>query len=331
MFIQTNYLNTEGSTLLSFLKSLAVSAYPCGRRRGQPDPDKSDNFIPFDPEARLNTEANARKYSSLNGYSQSYILDWSEENKKAIIVLGGYYFEISSDDLANANTFGTKLIDAQKSFFGTETSSLQYYQIEHANKIYANIRIEQAPLFVDTTRQLSYTTGILKNQTGSTKGSTAAIDVIVDGADTSQAIYNDANYYFSGLSFSISPITNPTDDGGTYSQKEILNSASSLTHIKYNSSGNITEQQVLSLQILEKSDGKWQVFRPALLPKLEHGTAEDSVKMSNIYADSINLDGISVPSLSVVPMYNGLEVADPLKYPDATRNEKFRYRLKFKF
>lgn len=322
MFIQTHYLNTPDDTVLSFVKSLAVLAYPCGRRRGQTNLETE--FIPFDPEARLNTEANARKYSGLNGYTQSYILDWSDESKKAIIVVGGYYFEItlealfSNADVDSADAFGAALIDAQKDFIDSTG----------ADKIYANIHLKQVPLFVDGTRDLRYNTNVLKNQTNA--DSSSAIDVLADGVDRTTATYEDDNYYFSGLSFSVTPKTDHnTDENCTY-VKKVLNTASSITDITRIDRGTPIQEQVLSLQILEKQGSTWQIFKPALLPKIEHGDIDNSVKMSTVYANDIILNTKPVPALTKIPMLEGEAVKDITKL-SPEELEQVKYRLRFDF
>ena len=60
MFIETH--KTENDIDLTFIKSTCIQAYPCGRRRIPDQTAETAGFrIPFDPEARLNTEANNRK------------------------------------------------------------------------------------------------------------------------------------------------------------------------------------------------------------------------------------------------------------------------------
>jgi hypothetical protein len=65
---------------LTFLQSLNVQVYPCGRRRSAVQNDGENYYIPFDPEARLNTEFNNRKLASANGFTESYIDIWNADN-----------------------------------------------------------------------------------------------------------------------------------------------------------------------------------------------------------------------------------------------------------
>ena len=68
--------------------------------------------ITFDPEARLNTEANFILPKATLG-KDSYIVQYNESQNKIAFVLGGYYFEILDigdylDEIANKN-IGLKL------------------------------------------------------------------------------------------------------------------------------------------------------------------------------------------------------------------------------
>ena len=108
MFIETYTDEIAGvDQILTFIKSSNIQAYPCGRRRAVEDRDLNDNDIveadehiriPFDPEARLNTEANNRKHSSLNGYTQTYLKEWDEKKKLLTVALAGYLFNITLTD-----------------------------------------------------------------------------------------------------------------------------------------------------------------------------------------------------------------------------------------
>ena len=79
------FIINKDTSQLAFLKSTAVKAFPCSRRRstlidvdGRADTVEDRYYIPFDPEARLNTESNIRKHSGLNGFKQSYIQEWND-------------------------------------------------------------------------------------------------------------------------------------------------------------------------------------------------------------------------------------------------------------
>ena len=78
------FVRSSDNANLIFIKSRYIKAFPCSRRRSNLtiDTDGNENsvldkyYIPFDPEARLNTEANNRKHSALNGYKQDYLREW---------------------------------------------------------------------------------------------------------------------------------------------------------------------------------------------------------------------------------------------------------------
>ena len=88
---------------LVFIKSKNINAFPCGRRRGIINKESAaDVYIPFDPEARLNTEANNRKHSSINGFKQSY-LKWTNDGT-LLLVIEGYLFNITLTYIDASNT-----------------------------------------------------------------------------------------------------------------------------------------------------------------------------------------------------------------------------------
>lgn len=234
---------------LAFVKSNLVKAFPCGRRRSEKiDADgdtktTSDIYhFPFDPEARLNTELNNRKHAGSNGFTQTYLLDWTDEYLKFYIA--GYAFELKTN---------LSITDFCKKVILDNTNS---------SKIYANIRIEEVPLYQAT--ELSYKTWILRDQTAYSNEPVTTLDLLCAGQDRKLI----DSYYFSGLSFSTEPIT-----------KDTTNSTQS--------SNKTAKQQVFSLCIAEKTGDSWQIHQPALLPKIEHGKEPDSVKVNIIDAEKI--------------------------------------------
>jgi hypothetical protein len=62
---------------LGFLNSMDINVFPCSRRNSSIIEahleGQSHYYFPYDPEARLTTEANKLKESSLNGFTQTYI------------------------------------------------------------------------------------------------------------------------------------------------------------------------------------------------------------------------------------------------------------------
>lgn len=250
-----NETHSDNDIKLTFIKSLNIQAYPCGRRRGFIDADgtSTDSYLPFDPEARLNTEANNRKHSGLNGHTQTYLKKWDIQNKLLTMSLAGYLFNIKLDDkyldINGVNSFGQDIAD----------------KVEATDRIYANILIEDVHLFSGFHE---YYTGVLRNQV-STQNATpeTSLDLLNESASNSTSAAdkkNVNNFYFSGLSFSAQPIT---EEIATRREKPITVSRSSQ---------EVNQTQV-SLCILEKKEGKWEIHQPAYLPKIEHGTGEDSI------------------------------------------------------
>lgn len=290
MFNKTQTMNLGGnSVVLAFLQSTCVKVFPCGRRRAQIG--DTEAYIPFDPEARLNTEANAISHSSLNGFTQNYIKNWG--NNTFSIVLNGYLFTITS--YSTTNSFGETLTTTLKEVDKTL----------NVNRIYANIRIEETPLY-SAENNLKYNTYILRDQKDS-PDSTASADIDLLKDNTADPNRHE-NYYFSGLSFSSKPITS------LYSTKQGSQTVS------YADTEGSSKQRVISLCILEKveDDDTWYIHQPALLPKIEHGDTENSVKLfgdiettgniattgninttGTIEAKGIKLGTDSVPSLKL--------------------------------
>jgi hypothetical protein len=239
MFVQTN------DSSLVFIRSKYIKAFPCSRRRSTPiDADgdaatvRDRYYIPFDPEARLNTEANNRKHSGLNGYKQNYLYNWDSASSMMSLVLDGYLFEIQlADGYKTPELFGQRL----EEFLTT------------SGRIFVNIRVEEVEFFAGGRGVPAATTGILRNQT-STIAPSSSLDTLIDDSN----VDNLDNYFFSGLSFSNTPIVS---------------------------------SNVISMCILEKSSNMWNVYEPARLPVIDHGSTPNSVKVGTLEADSIALLG----------------------------------------
>lgn len=303
--------NTE--TGLTFVNSKDIKVYPCGRRRTQEISTSNGTFsIPFDPEARLNTEANNRSASGLNGFTPTYVKE-STANTLSLVI-AGYLFNIAGADIIE------KLGSA---FNGTD--------------IYANIRIQSTQLFSGFK---DYNTWVLRNQTAS-DGPLTMLDLLKEGEEPE----NFNNYYFSGLSFTSTPLSSAS----TNSAKEALeiegayyinndesvdfsatNSWGLTTIMKkadaegaINSEKDVRYQQVVSLHILTKDkQGVWQIFQPALLPKIAHGETENSIKVGVVEAIGLSAPDIKrgdkdVPVIDLVESGDKwqLQISFANKYP----------------
>lgn len=285
---------------LAFVKSLNVRAFPSGRRRGNEvavdlngdtNIQQSERFIiPFDPEARLNTEKNNRRQVSTNGFKQTFVKSWDTANGKLSLVLGGYSFDIDLEsDAKYYNNFANKLATAMADSAGVTVEDFLGDTTLKRLGLYANVRLEEVPLYQGL---VNYTTYILRNQTiteGSSDIAEPIIDLLNTAAETNTVGYknNPENYYFfSGISFSFFPLSEDTTNA-TVSEKPLAESATN------------RKQHIISLKLLERTEGStdWRFVQEALLPNIEHGNTEDSVKMHTVYADNLIKDGKTVPSL----------------------------------
>ena len=266
MFTEVHQKDSTSGPKLAFINSLNVQAFPCGRRRseqvtGATPTDKY--YIPYDPEARLNTEKNNRQHSSLNGFTQNYIKSWTAD--EISMTIGGYLFKIKpqySDTLDTADKLG---VDA----FG---KTLVAATGEDGSSIYANIRIESIPLYSGFT---TYYTEILRDQTA-TEQPSASIDRRLSNAEANDLRTRpDECFYFAGLSFSTTPLAEGKDaklEGPVWEAYTEKNDGSPY-------------QRVLSLRILDLDNGIWKLHQPALLPKVVHGPDTDSVQFGTTYAN----------------------------------------------
>ena len=297
MFNEIHNSSDINGIKLAFIRSDKVSVYPCGRRRSLVDTDSNNQqdqyYIPFDPEARLNTEANNRKHSSLNGYTQTYIKDEEWNNESFIIALDGYLFKIALDS-ADIKSFGNKLFEK--------------LNISTDGSIYANILIEDTPLF--SNKFESCHTGVLRNQSGSlndTRGE-AYIDLLTTAASSNannseEILKNSENYYFSGLSFSTKPLT------AVINSEIDINATRSTASISGSRSKRVVSLRVLDLKITSEKQANntyknvldtVSLHLPACLPKIAHGDTSNSVEVDTLIVKNIKKDDIAVPSLNVV-------------------------------
>lgn len=287
----TIYENTK--LALTFISSAYVQAFPCGRRRSTAISNDSNGDgvssiteqykIPFDPEARLNTEANNRKHSSLNGYTQTYLHKWDKDAKVLSLSLAGYLFNITlTDEYIEEDDFGTAAFVALRNtsyqLEKEEDQSLVETEFtddfnKSYDKLYANILLEELPL---VSGAKNYYTEVLRNQSAENEPS---LDLLCTNIDLTQSENKDAakkleNYYFSGLSFSVTPFTDKT---GTQSVKTIKKDGTS-------------KKTIVSLCILEKDkNDKWICNQLAMLPEIKHGPAEKSILVNGLYTQNVTI------------------------------------------
>lgn len=294
MFIETH---EDNNTNLAFIKSANVRAFPCSRRRSSELIDGSDTYhIPFDPEARLNTEANNRKHSSLNGFTQTYLKSWNEDDDNLLVMsLAGYLFTIDLSDFADTDTFGQRVINTFVEAAQKAEDSVAEANATSAEYIYANILLEDVYLY---TGVQTYYTSILRNQSEAVIAPKDALDLLRSDK-TLSTNFND--FYFSGLSFSTTPLA------GAYEENYQVKTWDIVPHTTTRMAGDTSQeitQTLASLCLLRKHAGKWEIHQPALLPKIEHGETSDSVNMGELEANSIvspmlNADRAYITNLDV--------------------------------
>lgn len=246
------YRDTDSN--LVFIESSSIKVFPCGRRKSElVETGATKQYIPIDPEARLNTEANNRKHSGLNGYKQEYLNYWNT-NGELSLVLAGYLFNIklagnySGED--SPNSFGNKIAE----LLG-DTSAVSIY----ANILTTNVRFFTSVDGSNNTNS-AVSTEILRDQTLRDEPS-ACLDLPQDPENAQNA----SDFYFSGLSFSAKP----------------------LEDIKTELAAN---QHPVSLLILTKDSDDWHIYEASRLPKIDHGDTYDSVRIPGDLVVDGNID-----------------------------------------
>lgn len=283
MFNKVHKIGVEpGATAdLVFVGSKYVKAFPCGRRRAQKAAN-SDAYIPFDQEAKLNTEFNNRKHIGTNGLASSFYngKNWSADILK--IVIGGYTFNIDLNDSYNEeNTFCRGILKAigDNNSIDTSTTNLVDNIAGTSNRaIYANIKLASVHLFESSDDALDSYTWILKNQ--SNDDNISYLDI---ATTTSPSTSND--YYFSGLSFSVVPIATTLE-----STDRFFNETSS------------QQDYSLKLFVYDENTEQWKINPTIFLPEIEHGETDKSVKVEELFVNSIKLGtgNFSAPSLEII-------------------------------
>ena len=293
MFIQRHTHNEDKGTNsipLAFIKSLNIQVYPCGRRRSDLITISSDNTyrIPFDPEARLNTEFNNRRQTSTNGFAQNYVQSWDLNKNTFSFVIGGYTFTINLVEQLgnNENAIIHDLQDFGDAF-------VEFLKVPECTKIYANIKLEEIPLYARNDDLTKYNTWILRNQSAATQvennHAAYALDLLKTGANDSKSALE---YYFSGLSFSVMPITRKETDR--------LNRYLPYSDYFIAKTSDTRAQHEFSLCILSKTEsGNWEIYEPAKLPSIKHGEIEDSLEVGHINAESLSYNSHPVAAFDL--------------------------------
>lgn len=262
---------------LAFIKSNNIQAFPCGRRRST-SYSADDSRIPFDPEARLNTEANNRKHSGMNGFTQTYIERWDD---RAVLSLAGYLFTITLFDVIGNNNEIVKTYKDLNTFCNQIVGL-----IGNTDSIYANILINNnTQLFAGTYANagLAYYTDILDSWTSEDLKDKSALDLYISDSSMKSDVELD-NYYFSGLSFSAKPVATLYKGNTDFKTRD-----------EYTDS----KKRVVSLHILDKIGDDWKVHEPARLPHIEHGSNVDSVVMNDVQVNKLDANSAEINLITV--------------------------------
>lgn len=270
----------QSEQYLSFLGSKYVKVFPCGRRRAY---KKDGTPIPFDPEAKLNTELNNRKVSGLNSINESFYVGQEWSTKLLRLVIGGYSFDI-------------ELADGYKEIADFCTKATDY--IGNNNKaIYANIKISKIQIYesndsYDSSDALDSYTWVLKNQSDDTNISHLDIEIKDDSSTID-------DFYFSGLSFSTYPIVACTATEAKI--QEVVDADYAHSDI-YDSDSDDVTQQDFSIKLFIYDNG-WKLNPAILLPELSHGDTDKSVRFTELQADKmvqfIGKDKVDVPAMAI--------------------------------
>jgi hypothetical protein len=175
---------------LGFLNSMDINVFPCSRRNSSIIEahleGQSHYYFPYDPEARLTTEANKLKESSLNGFTQTYIksLNLCTETEGFIatttklvhdpkqeapeedcvgkndvnfstlpglnFVIGGYNFNIPLNNPKTPKTLNNlagQIVQAIKTQGIGNNEGVFWSKQRDSKELYANIRLINTPLY----------------------------------------------------------------------------------------------------------------------------------------------------------------------------------------
>lgn len=203
----------------------------------------------FDPESRLNTEYNIRRSAALNGFKNSYVQSIHVKEKKLIDIkffVNGYYFEINDLPVADLSVFEKE-----------NNNKTLYAKVSLADRVLYSLFMAQVPDMPNNPsndKTISYDTAVLTNQV---QVETPQLDIIEYLTNQGSSNKFDT-YVFTGLSLS-------TVIGKSSSTEQSGNNNIVLSHFY--------------LPILQYNNGTWEVPQTSLLPLIDHGETENSIKV----------------------------------------------------
>lgn len=228
-----------------FLPSSQINIFPCSRRGYYIDNSGSRQI--FDPEARLNTERTNRLRTAVNGFTDSFIdtfvndIKQNEDETETTLSTGTLVFVLAGYRIEIKN-FDPQAI-ANK------------LGLNPGNTIYAHLSLhDEVPLDVP-----DYYTEILYRQSS------------ISTAENYLDVYYDDDTFFMGVSFT----------GNPYLTDSIVIVTATSEGVK-TVSKKLTEKNLALYNVVEDATGstQYELVQTSLLPKIEHGETEDSIKIS---------------------------------------------------
>lgn len=322
------------SIALGFLNSMEINVFPCSRRNSSiiesQKEGQSHYYFPYDPEARLTTEANKIKETSSNGFTQTYIKSVNFFDDKSLagtdrivhypdqknptrtktgkndvnfstlpgfnFVIGGYNFNIPLNNPkhpCNLNAFADTIISALAGLA----------EQGEPDKLYANIRLVNVPLY-----SLGDSGTVVVDGDGNSPSTTRTIVantwILRDQFEGAQGV--DVTLgppppaaHLDALKTSATTSADVRSNLESYYFSGLSFSTAPLTGLEttsysevYLSNDSQYDQRVISILLLTKDKNNWVINQRALLPNIWHGEEEDSVEISNLRTHgNLEIDG----------------------------------------
>lgn len=320
---------------LGFLNSMEINVFPCSRRNSSiiesQKEGQSHYYFPYDPEARLTTEANKIKETSSNGFTQTYIksVNFFDGNSLAgtdrivhspdqknptrdktgkndvnfstlpgfNFVIGGYNFNIPLNNPkhpCNLNAFADTITTALAGLVEQATT----------DKLYANIRLVNVPLYslgdsgtvvVDGDGNSPSTTRTIVANTWILRDQfEGAQGVDVTLGPPPPAAHLDALKASANTSVDVrSNLESFYFSGLSFSTEPLTGLETTSYSEVYLSNDSQYDQRVISILLLIKDKkNNWVINQRAYLPNIWHGEEEDSVEVSNFRTHgNLEIDG----------------------------------------
>lgn len=320
---------------LGFLNSMEINVFPCSRRNSSiiesQKEGQSHYYFPYDPEARLTTEANKIKETSSNGFTQTYIksVNFFDGNSLAgtdrivhspdqknptraktgkndvnfstlpgfNFVIGGYNFNIPLNNPkhpCNLNAFADTITTALAGLVEQATT----------DKLYANIRLVNVPLYslgdsgtvvVDGDGNSPSTTRTIVANTWILRDQfEGAQGVDVTLGPPPPAAHLDALKASATTSADVrSNLESFYFSGLSFSTEPLTGLETTSYSEVYLSNDSQYDQRVISILLLIKDKkNNWVINQRAYLPNIWHGEEEDSVEVSNLRTrGNLDIDG----------------------------------------